>query len=93
MQEMHETQVKLLGWEDPLAEETATHSSILDWRIPWTEELGELQSIASQKSQTWLSDCAQAQIYIVSYTQYNIMQIYIPNGSVQDFYFLTMHLH
>jgi len=53
MQEMQETQVKFLGWEDPLVEETATHSSILAWRIPWTEEeLAELQSIVSQKSQT-----------------------------------------
>ena len=53
MQEMQETQVKFLGWEDPLVEETATHSSVLAWRIPWTEEeLAELQSIVSQKSQT-----------------------------------------
>ena len=36
--------VRSLGWEDPLAKETATHSSILAWRIPWTEELGGLQS-------------------------------------------------
>ena len=49
MQEMHETQVKLLGWEDPLAEETATHSSILDWRIPWTEEPDGPQSMGSQR--------------------------------------------
>ena len=38
-----------LGQEDPLAEEMATHSSILTWRIPWTEEPGGLQSIESQK--------------------------------------------
>ena len=36
------------GWEDPLEEEMATHSSILAWRIPWTEEPGRLQSIGSQ---------------------------------------------
>ena len=36
MQEMYETQVHFLGWEDPLAEGMATHSSILAWRIPWT---------------------------------------------------------
>ena len=41
-----------LGWEDPLEEEMATHSSILAWRIPWTEEPGGLQSIHSGKSQT-----------------------------------------
>ena len=34
----------ILGWEDPLEEGTATHSSILAWRIPWTEEPGKLQS-------------------------------------------------
>ena len=36
-----------LGWEDPLEKEMATHSSILAWRIPWTEELGRLQSTGS----------------------------------------------
>jgi len=41
---MQETQVQSLGWEDPLEKEMATHSSILAWRIPWTEEPGELQS-------------------------------------------------
>ena len=38
-----------LGREDPLKEDTATHSSILAWRIPWTEETGELQSIGSHR--------------------------------------------
>ena len=46
---MHETQVRSLGWEDPLEEGKATHSSILSWRIPWTEEPGELQSMGSQR--------------------------------------------
>ena len=41
--------VQLLGWEDPLEKEMATHSSILAWRIPWTEEPGRLQSIGSQR--------------------------------------------
>ena len=49
MQEMQETQVQSLGWEDPLKEEMATHFSILAWRIPWTEEPGELQSMGSQR--------------------------------------------
>ena len=39
---MQETQVHSLGWEDPLEKEMATHSSILAWRIPWTEEPGGL---------------------------------------------------
>ena len=42
---MWETWVRYLGWKDPLEEEMATHSSILAWRIPWTEEPGELQSM------------------------------------------------
>ena len=46
---MQETQVQSLGWEDPLEKEMATHSSILAWRIPWTEEPGELQSTGSQR--------------------------------------------
>ena len=44
-----ETQVRSLGWEDPLEKELATHSSILAWEIPWTEEPGELQSMGSQR--------------------------------------------
>ena len=42
-----ETWVRSLDWEDPLEEGMATHSSILAWRIPWTEEPGELQSVES----------------------------------------------
>ena len=42
-------QVQSLGWEDPLEEGMATHSSILAWRIPWTEEPGGLQSMGSQR--------------------------------------------
>ena len=46
---MQETQVPALGWEDPLEKEMATHSSILAWRIPWTEESGGLQSMGLQR--------------------------------------------
>ena len=53
---MRETWVQSLGWEDLLEKEMATHSSILPWEIPWTEEPGGLQSMGSQKSQTRLSD-------------------------------------
>ena len=51
---MQETQVQSLGPEDPLEEEMATPSSILAWKIPWTEEPGRLQSVElqSQKRQT-----------------------------------------
>ena len=46
---MRETQIWSLGWEDPLEKGMATHSSILVWRIPWTEEPGGLQSMGSQR--------------------------------------------
>ena len=46
---MQETWVQSLGWEDPLEEEMATHSSILALKIPWTEEPGRVQSIGSHR--------------------------------------------
>ena len=46
---MQETWVRSLGWEDPLEKGTATHSSVLAWRIPWTEEPGGLQFMGSQR--------------------------------------------
>ena len=50
MPAMQDTRVQFLGREDPLEKEMATHSSILAWRIPWTEEPGGLQSMGSQES-------------------------------------------
>ena len=49
---MQETWVQSLGCEDPLEKKMATHSSILAWKIPWTEEPGRLQSMGSQESDT-----------------------------------------
>ena len=49
---MQEAWVQFLGLEDPLEKEIATHSSLLAWRIPWTEELGSLQFTGSQESDT-----------------------------------------
>ena len=46
---MQDTRVRSLGWEDPLEKEMATHSSILVWRIPWTEEPGGIQSTGLQR--------------------------------------------
>ena len=46
---MQETQVRSLGWEDPLEKEMATHSSTLAWKIPWTEEPGGLQSMGLKR--------------------------------------------
>ena len=52
---MQETQIQSLGWEDPLKNGMATHSTILAWRISWREEPGRLQSMGSQ-SQAQLSN-------------------------------------
>ena len=49
---MEETQVQSLVWEDPLEKGMATHSSILAWRVPWTEEPDGLQSMGSLESDT-----------------------------------------
>ena len=49
---MRETCVRSMGWEDPLEESMAAHSSILAWKIPWTEEPGGLQSMGCKESDT-----------------------------------------
>ena len=49
MQEMQEIRVQSLGQEDPLEKEMETHSSVLAWRIPWTEDSGGLQPLGSQR--------------------------------------------
>ena len=62
--EVQETQVASLGGEDPLEKEMATHSSILAWKISWTEEPGGLQSMGSQRVRcNWV-----ANTYLLSYT-------------------------
>ena len=53
---MQETQVRSLGWEDPLEKGMAIHSSIFAWRIPWTEEPGRLQVQGIAKSRQQLSN-------------------------------------
>ena len=64
---MWETWVRSLSWEDPLEEDMATDSSILAWRIPWTEEPGMLQSMGSQRvSHDWATK--HTHIYIYTYT-------------------------
>ena len=55
---MQETRIPSLGWEDPLEKGMATHSSILAWRIPWTEVPGELQSMGSQRVRHNYNDLA-----------------------------------
>ena len=53
---MQETQVQFLGWEDLLQKEMSTHSSILAWKIPWTEEIGGATVHGVTKSWTQLND-------------------------------------
>ena len=59
---MQETQVRSLGWEDPVEKEMATHSSILAWRIPWTEEPGGVHSPCGHKE----SDTTEWLTYLMS---------------------------
>ena len=66
-----ETQVRSLGREDPLEKEMATHSSILAWRIPWTEEPGRLQRVVT-KSQTRLSNFTHSTLLLTPHMHTNI---------------------
>ena len=59
---VRETQVQSLGREDPLEKEMATHSSILAWKIPWTEEPGKLQSMGLQRVKTQRSNLTSLQM-------------------------------
>ena len=61
MQETQEMHVQSLVWEDPLEKEMGTHSSLLAWEIPWTEEPGELQSMGSQRVRCDLATKQQLQ--------------------------------
>ena len=64
MQEAQKALVRSLGQEDPLEEEKATHSSILAWKIPWTEKSGRLLSIGSQRVR---HDCSDLVLALVGY--------------------------
>ena len=61
---MRETQVQSLGWEDPLQKEIATHSSILAWEIPSTEEPGSLQSMGHKELVMAEQLCTHTHIFI-----------------------------
>ena len=84
MQKTQETWVQSLGQEDPLEEETATHSNILVWRIPRTEEFGVLQSIGSRrvrhdsatKHSTILNTCKRDQI--IPMIPFNVFFFFLP---------------
>ena len=69
---MQGTQAQFLGWEDSLEKGMATHSSILAWRIPWTEESGKLQSMGSQRvrqdgaTNTFITFMAHPNLFLAS---------------------------
>ena len=61
---MQETWLQSLGWEDLLEKEMATHSSVLAWRVPWTEEPGGLQSFGSQRVRhNWATNAFQFHLF------------------------------
>jgi len=74
---MRMTLVQTLGQEDPLEKEMATHSNILAWRIPWTEDPGGLQSMGSQRvAHNWLANTFTLSLYlyrIIIHTFINIL--------------------
>ena len=75
---MWETQVRSLGREDPLEKEMVTHSSILAWRIPWTEKPGGLQSTGSQR---------------LRHDRDTTEQLHFPFGIQRQVFILSQHLH
>ena len=75
---MRETRVRSLGREDPLEKEMAIHSSILSWRIPWTEKPSRLQSTGVAKSRTRLSDFTSPQVVLV------VKNLPVSAGDVRD---------
>ena len=63
---MQKTRVQFLGQEDPLEKAMATHSSVLAWRIPWTEEPGRLQSVGSQRvGHDWVTNTSGVIVTLV----------------------------
>ena len=72
----HKTRVQSLGWEDPLEQEMTTYSSILAWKLPWTEEPATVHGVA--KSQTWLSACVHVRVCVHTHTHINDTMEKIP---------------
>ena len=82
MQETQEMRFQSLGWEDPLEEGMATHSSILAWKISWTEELGRLQSIRKESDITERLSTHTHIVLIIYYSIVNYPKIYQLEASV-----------
>ena len=77
---MKEMRVRSLGWGDPLNEEMATHSSVLAWEVPWTEEPGGLQSMGSQRAGY---DLATAHACTMCQTVWEALRYLLPTLSLQ----------
>ena len=98
---MHGTWVRSLGWDNPLQKGMATHYSILAWRIPWTEDPGELQSMGLQRvRQDWMTKSGDGQLTMLWWFQVNSEgtqpYIYVYSFSPKllshpGFLFLTLH--
>ena len=72
---VQETRVQFLGWEDPLEKEMVTHSSILAWKIPWTEKLGRLQSTGSQRvGHDWATSLTHSQCSLPGSSVHGVFQ-------------------
>ena len=87
---MQEVRVRSLGWEDPLEEGMAIHSSLLAWRIPRTEELVRLQSIRLQRVGRDWSERARTYKYKLAFKSYNCINFYCRlEGYLSWVYFFT----
>ena len=76
MQETQEMKLQSLGWEEPLEEDTAAHSSIPAWKIPWTEEPGGLPSKGSQRVQhEWATKHTHTRTHTHKHVEYNKLEI------------------
>ena len=81
---MQETQVQSLGWEDALEKGMAIHSSILAWRIPWTEDPGRLQSMGSQRIGQDLVTITHSYLLRASQVALIVMNLPAKVGDVRD---------
>ena len=89
---MWETQAWSLGWDDPLEKGMATHSSILAWKIPWTEDPGRLQSMRPQRvGHNWMTNTSLSHMCHGYSTMFQGKYTMIFNGSI-EFHCMTIIL-
>ena len=98
MQGNQETWVHFLGWEDPLEKEMATHSSVLAWKIPWTQETGGPQSMESQRfGHDWACVCTHAHAHTRTHTLFHNIHFLVPillsGSSWHNFHHETILTH